>query len=271
MSTGARKPRAPGVKSALRVLDVLEVLAAARESLGISELSRRLGIPKSSASMLLQTLEGRGYVLDRGERRFTLHPSLASAQRSWVGGLRARLVHLAQPALARLAQSTGETALLALPSDARRIQYAAKAVSAKDLRVDVELDVPRAIHSTSAGLAILAHQPAEALEDYLAQGPLERMTRYTICDAGKLRRELEAVRRRGYAVLHQSHALDDSGVAAPVFDMGGAVVGALNVSGPTGRFTPVSARAAAKVVQEAAQLTGELAQRRVRENPQSVY
>jgi DNA-binding IclR family transcriptional regulator len=261
MSAIARTPKRPGVKSALRVLDVLEVLAAAPQSLGVSDISRRLGIPKSSASMLLLTLEGRGYVVDEGERRFALHPSLGGGPQSWVGGMRARLVHAAQPALARLAQSTGETSLLALPSDAHRIEYAAKAVSAKDLRVDVELDVPRAIHSTSAGLAILAHQPAEAFERYVGAGPLARLTRYTICDPVKLRRELDAIRRRGYAVLHQAYALDDSGVAAPVFDAHGAVVGALNVSAPTGRFTPVCERVAARVVEEAREVTSRLARR----------
>jgi DNA-binding IclR family transcriptional regulator len=261
MSAGEGTPRRRGVKSALRVLDLLELLAAAPESLGVSELSRRLGIPKSSASMLLLTLEGRGYVADQGERRFTLHPSFARGAQSWVGGLRARLVHLVRPTLARLAQSTGETALLALPCDARRIQYVAKAVSPKDLRVDVALDVARAVHSTSAGLAILAHQGAAACERYLAHGPLERMTPHTLCDPRKLRKELEAIRQRGYAMLHQSHALDDSGVAAPIFDAHGAVVAALNVSAPTARFTPVCEHSAGIVVQEARSITAQLARR----------
>jgi DNA-binding IclR family transcriptional regulator len=254
----ARAPKRPGVKSALRALDVLEILAAAPTGFGASEIARRLGIPKSSASMLLLTLEGRGYVTDQGDRRFALHSSLGGGSRSWVGGLRARLVHLAQPALDRLAETTGETSLLGVPSDARRIEYAAKAVSRKDLRVDVDLADPRPIHSTSAGLAILAHQPAKAIERYLGGPPLARMTRYTICDPDKLRRELVAIRKRGYCVLHQAHALDDSGVAAPIFDADGAVVGALNVSGPTARFRRAYVRVAAEVVREARGITRQL-------------
>jgi DNA-binding IclR family transcriptional regulator len=258
MSAGARAPRPAGVKSALRVLDVLETLAAAPAGLGVSEISRRLGIPKSSASMLLLTLEARGYVVDEGDRRFALHASLGGGSRSWVGGLRARLVHLAQPALERLTRATGETSFLGVPSGARNIEYASKVVSPKDLRVDVDLAAPRAIHSTSVGLAILAHQPAEAVERYLGEAPLARMTRYTICDPQKLRRELAAIRKRGYALLHQSHALDDSGVAAPIFAAGGEVVGALNVSAPTARLLRTYEKVAIRVVQEARRVSRQL-------------
>jgi DNA-binding IclR family transcriptional regulator len=259
MTAGARAPKRPGVKSALRVLDLLEALAAAPAALGVSEISRRLAIPKSSASMLLLTLEARGYVVDQGDRRFILHAALGRGSRSWVGGFRARLVRLAQPALQRLSRATGETALLGVPSGAHRIEYAAKVVSAEDVRVDVDLGLPRAIHSTSAGLAMLAHRPAEAVERYLEGATLERMTRYTICDPKRLRRELAAIRQSGYALLHESHTLHDSGVAAPVFAADGEVAGALNVSAPTARMRRTHRRVAAHVVREARRLTRELA------------
>jgi DNA-binding IclR family transcriptional regulator len=259
MRAPARAPRRPGVKSALRALDMLEILAAASSALGVSEIARRLAIPKSSTSMLLKTLEQRGYVADQGERRFALHPSVRGGQNSWVGGPRARLVHLVQPVLERLTRITGETSLLAMRSDARNIEYVAKAVSPQDLRVDVELLVPRPIHVTSAGLAMLAHESTDAFENYLAQGPLVRMTRFTLWHPDKLRREMASIRARGYAVRHQSFALGDSGVAAPIFGADGVVAAALNVSAPTKRFKPRQADIAGKVLQAARQLSKALA------------
>jgi IclR family pca regulon transcriptional regulator len=251
-------PPRTGVKSAARVLDVLEILAVAPAALGVSEIARRLAIPKSSASMLLLTLEGRGYVLDEGDRRFALHPSVRGGASAWVGGPRARLIRHAQAPLARLSRASGETSFLAVASDSRNIEYVAKSVSAKDLRVDVDLRVPRAIHVTSAGLAMLAHQPREMFDRYVTEGPLARMTRYTITDPDKLRRELAVIRTRGYALQHQAFALHDSGLAAAILGAEGEVLGALNVSAPTKRFAPIVHVVAAKVMREARRLAAEL-------------
>ncbi|MBI2529389.1 MAG: helix-turn-helix domain-containing protein [Candidatus Rokubacteria bacterium] len=55
----------------MRVLDLLEVLAASPEALSLSDLARRLAIPKSSASALLATLARRGYVTRNGGSRTT--------------------------------------------------------------------------------------------------------------------------------------------------------------------------------------------------------
>ena len=66
----------PLVKSASRVLDLIEILALTPRALGVTELSQRLGIPKSSTSMLLATLEARGYVMVDPARRFRLADEL---------------------------------------------------------------------------------------------------------------------------------------------------------------------------------------------------
>jgi len=55
------------------VLDILELLAVDPREIGVSELARRLRIPKSSTHMLLSTLEGRGYLVSDAARRFRLH------------------------------------------------------------------------------------------------------------------------------------------------------------------------------------------------------
>ena len=84
------------VKSAARVLDVLELFAASVGALGVSDVARKLGIPKSSTQGLLTTLASRGY-LGRQDSAYFLPAERRDG--GWVGGLRARLLGLAEPIL----------------------------------------------------------------------------------------------------------------------------------------------------------------------------
>jgi DNA-binding IclR family transcriptional regulator len=250
---------AGAVKSATRVLDLLEMLAAAPDEVGVSEVSRRLGIPKSSTHMLLATLEARGYVVGDEDRRFQLNPIFGNAGSSWVGGSRVMLMRLAKGPMEQLAQATRESSFLGVPRDESTAEYIAKVVTARELRCDGELHLPRLLHSTSVGLVILAFQPAERTERFLQKGRFERLTRNTLGDAKQIRAEIEIVRKRGYALVRDTNSPGASGIAAPIFDAGGAVVAALNVSAPTSRFEPVPSKVAADLLRATAAITRQLA------------
>lgn len=249
---------ASAVKSATRVLDVLEVLAVAAEPVGASELARRLGIPKSSTHMLLSTLEGRGYVVGDDTRRFRLNPMLASARRSWAGGARAALRHLAREPMQRLARATGESAFLGVPRDESSFQYVEKVVSGHEVRCDAELGQRRALHSSSVGLVLLAFNAPARVERYLTGHALERVTVRTVCDPARLRRELAAIRKQGYAITRDTNAVGASGIAAPIFDGSGRVLAGINISAPTSRFEAVVERAATELIGAARSITAEL-------------
>ncbi len=102
----------PTVKSAARLLDLLEMLTVARVPIGVSEIARQLDIPKSSAHMLLLTLEGRGYVVSDEQRRFALSAILGRRGREWVGGELGALLDIAKPVMNKLAHVTGESVFL---------------------------------------------------------------------------------------------------------------------------------------------------------------
>ena len=227
------------VKSAMRVLDVLELLARTPEPVGASELARRLGIPKSSTHMLLSTLEGRGYVVGDDIRRFRLHPVYRLQSRSWVGGALVALRALAPERMRVLSELTGESAFLGVIVDARSFAYVHKVVSTHELRCDADLGQPRVLHASSVGLVLLAMGPAADADRYLQSPSLERLTPRTIVDPRAVSRELATIRKRGYAVTRDTNAVGASGVAAPVYGPDGRLLAALNVSAPTSRFDPV--------------------------------
>jgi DNA-binding IclR family transcriptional regulator len=250
---------AGSVKSATRVLDLLEMLAAAPQQVGVSDIARRLGIPKSSTHMLLSTLEARGYVIGDEARRFHLNPIFTSEGRSWVGGSSVMLMRLARAPMEALAQATGESSFLGVARDESSVEYIAKVVSSHDLRCDAQLGQPRPMHSTSVGLVMLAFQAPEKTEKFLLRGKFERVTAHTPNDARQLRREIAQVKERGYAVVSDTNSPGASGVAAPIFDGNGIVIAALNLSAPTSRFDVVQKKAAQALLRAADGLTRSLA------------
>ena len=239
--------RTVSVKSAARILDMLELLAGLPQGIRVNELARQLAMPKSSASSLVATLEGRGYVVAAADGY-----RLAERYRgtSWVGGPTATLVHESRPVMERLAATTGESAFLGIPTPQLDIRYVAKAVSDNPLRYDVDLVALRPAYCTSIGHAILAFLPERTLDRYFETHELVAVTSRTVTDEPAIRKAIAQARSRGYATIENSNGLGTSGIAAPVFS-GERVVAALALIGPSARFDPVR-KATIPVVVDAA-------------------
>jgi DNA-binding IclR family transcriptional regulator len=139
------------------------------------------------------------------------------------------LAELAQPAMRRLASESGETVNLMV-----RTAGGAEAIAQVDGRhvLGVSNWIGREVpdHCSAAGKVFLAFGTST-----LPAGPLERLTPQTITDRPLLERDLEAVRRQGFATIADELELGLAAVAAPVRDADG-VVAALSVAGPTARL-----------------------------------
>jgi DNA-binding IclR family transcriptional regulator len=158
-----------------------------------------------------------------------------------------------------LARDCGESSFLGVASGPFHVEYIAKVVSTHELRCDADLGQPRPLNSTSVGLVLLAFQPEERSEQYLKAGRFEKVTADTIADATALRRELGTVRERGYSIVRDTNSPGAAGIACPIFDGGGQVIAALNVSAPTARFDPIVKQATQELMRAAEALSRELA------------
>ena len=225
----------PLVKSASRVLDLIEILALTPRALGVTGLSQRLGIPKSSTSMLLATLEARGYVMVDPARRFRLADELRGAD-SWIGGRYGMLLRVARPAMAELVEATGESSFLGVMTPDRRLQYVHKAISPNEIRFDADVVESRPLYCTTVGLVLPANQPDADIEAFLAEVPLIAHTPQTVTDPAARRTLLAETRRNGFAVTSDAHVQGASGAALPILGPDGRVLAGLNVSAPTWRF-----------------------------------
>lgn len=242
--------RTTEVKSAGRILDVLELLTGMPQGVRVNQLARTLAIPKSSASALLGTLALRGYVEPNGEGY-----RLAGGYRAggWVGGITGMLVRSGHPIMDKLVADTGESAYLGIATATFEIRYVAKVVSANPLRYDVELESLRPAHSTSIGQVLLASLPPDALDEYIRHHDLKRPEGRPPISERALRRVLAQARADGYVTIADSHVAGTSGAAAPVA-AGDRTVAGLAIIAPTPRFDAARNRIVPRVVAAAREL-----------------
>jgi DNA-binding IclR family transcriptional regulator len=238
------------VPSLERGLTALELLAESQEGLSISEMGRRMGCPRSSMHLILQTLERRGYVQRSPENgRFRLGVRLSSLSQSVPQNLDLR--RRARPFLLWLVQRTGLNAHLAvLERDEAIIADKVEAPGAAPLASWVGRRIEP--HCTGLGKALLAFQPPEVVDRLLRPGRLTRHNPRTIVSLRELHQQLAEIRVRGYAVDDQEDEFGTRCIGAPIFEAGGLVVAALGAAGTVAEIPDHRVPAVAALVREAA-------------------
>jgi len=215
------------VRSASRVLDLLELLAGAEDGLSLAEACERLGAPKSSTLMLLRTLAGRGYAV-RGEGdRYRLNDNFRSGGFGW-GGQAARLIAVAEPVLRELADAIGETAIVATLTDKGMVRLLAKAVTHENIRYDIDLGRELPAYCTAIGRVLLAQMPPEARASLLDRVDPMPITPHSLTDRAMIEARIDEAARSGISVVAEEYALGGTGVAVPIRLADGRVVGAVN-------------------------------------------
>lgn len=223
------------VKSADRVLDVLELLASTGRAMSHAELARRTGIPKGSLTPLLRNLTQREYVdvasegtlFLLGEAAYTL-PHRGAKSRE--------LIEASLPWLEHLVQITGESAGISVLRDdvAERV---AAAQSDKAVFYSLHIGVLQPLYASSAGKILLAWMAVAERERYLSRVHLEARTEKTIRSVTVLRRQLHSIREEGVAWSLGEFTAGIVGVAVPVVDVHGRAVAALGIALPAPRLS----------------------------------
>jgi IclR family acetate operon transcriptional repressor len=219
-----------------------------------AELAAAVGVPERDAEPLVAALERHGLVRRDGSG---IRPGPAALRFARSGVGRADLAEHARPSMRRLADESGETVNLMVPT-----ATGTEAIAQEDGRHLlgatnwIGRDVPD--HASAAGKVFLAHGVSRIAPR------LERLTPRTLVDRAALAEDLAAVRERGYATLVDELEPGLSVVAAPVFDAGG-VVAALAVSGPTARLPPHRLAVLGRVaIEQADAISERLGHRRAR-------
>jgi DNA-binding IclR family transcriptional regulator len=223
------------VRSVDRAASLLIALGESSGEAGVTELARRLGLHKSTASRLLATLERRGLVEqdeESGKYRLGLVVIRLAERAERTLDLRS----IAMPELERLARLTRETTGLgALDGD--QLMTVAQADGPNLIAVGDWTGRATPLHCVASGKVLLAALAEREVLRIVRKG-LPAYTERTVTQLEPLLAELARVRRRGFATALGEYELGLNAVAAPVHDARGAVIAAVDIWGPAFRLTP---------------------------------
>jgi DNA-binding IclR family transcriptional regulator len=245
MSNGERA----GIQSVARAVGVLQALADSEGELGVTELGRRLGVHKATASRLVATLAEhrlveRNPVTDKYRLGFGLIHLAGSA----MAGL--DLAREARPALEDLAERTQETVNLAV-LDGDAVLNVDQITSQRTVASRSWVGRRTPWHCTSNGKVLVAWLPEPDREILLA-APLEQRTERSITDPQRMRSQLAEITTRGYAQTVEELEQGLNAVAAPVRRADGQVAAAVSVAGPAFRMRPGELPRIARLAMDAA-------------------
>lgn len=242
----------PPTNSLERALGILEMLEHTPGGLRNAEISSRLRIPKSTCSYITARLEHRGYLSrDEASGRYKLGLTPVALAHGALREIGVRSI--AEPALYKLSIETGLSAGIGVLERGRilivdRVEgsgFVRDAVEVADslplrwrdpsrkYRIRADRDVGRELpaHSTALGKVLLAYLPRPQVLAFFKQHPLTRYTRKTIASKAALIRELESVRRQGYATADEEHHAGIRSIAAPIYGATGEVAAGVSLNG----------------------------------------
>jgi DNA-binding IclR family transcriptional regulator len=233
-----------------RALLILETLDNSRRGLNISELSRRLRLPKSSTHVIVLTLERLGYVQKRAG---TLHYSLGLKAYALGHSMtkNVSISELALPHMRALADQMHLSAQLAV-LDGEQCVCIQKVEAPGLIKIDTYIGRRMDLHCTAVGKVILAFGPGDVLERVLAKQVYIRHTRNTVTSPKLMQREVLRIRKSGYAVDDEEEEPGVRCVAVPIYHANGAFAAGLSITGTITQIPIPEIESMAAQVQSAA-------------------
>lgn len=224
------------VQSIERAFSILEIIAGHVGGIGVSKIASDAGLPKSTVSRLLATLEGIGAV-ERFPNSTDFRLGAKVISMTFQVPYPRHLTVLARPYLEQLAETTGEGLHLCVP-DGDKVRYVDQIKSRHTVQVVRDwTGIALPIHIISAGKLFLSGWDPAVLDEYLTR-PLEQFTEKTVTDPEALRQQLLEIHNQGVAWVVDEFEIGMSAVGAPIYDEMERIIAAVIVYGPSYRFPP---------------------------------
>jgi DNA-binding IclR family transcriptional regulator len=224
------------VANAMRLLIELGSVSQQADEIGVTELSRRLGLGVSTVHVLLSTLADFGFAESSSSGRYRL--GLTAFE---VGVSVPEYVRLCEPLipdLERLSASSEEAASIAVRRG-RDALIIARSESAHILRADIRIGTSMPLHASASGKCFLSWLAEEQVRDlYDNETLIARGTPKAVKHLRELQRELRQVRKQGHAANRDEFVDGVAAVAAPIRGRAGGVAAVLSLAGPSTRFDP---------------------------------
>jgi len=243
------------VRSVDRALDVIALIAGAIEPVSLASITRHLGLPRTTAFSIVKTLANRGMLTLVDGKGYQLGPMVNELVRAYRPPR--NLIERAHRWLEEISRKTQETAFLAIPVK-NEILFIDKVETSQAIRYSAQVGTRRPLYCTAHGKLALALRDDDEIERYLSTTELVRRTDKTFTDAVVLRKELEKIRRQGFAVSNGEFSVDAYSISAPVTaGSSGRLIAMISAVGPTMRMRPQRREMAEFLVSIAAKLSAE--------------
>src|SRR3984893_1994313 len=200
------------VQSLERGLSVIRAFDAEHAKLTLSEVATSTGLSRAAARRFLRTLVQLGYMRSDGGR-FELRPKILELGYAYLSSL--TLPEVALPHLEELVEEVRESSSVS-ELDGEDVVYIARVPTKRIMTMTISVGTRFPAYATSMGRVLLAAQPEDWLERYLAAVSLHGLAGRTITSPGGLRQELVTIRGRGWALVDQELEEGLRSLAAPI-------------------------------------------------------
>lgn len=216
------------INSVRKAIHIMNMFSAAEPRLTVTEISRRLNMPKSTVHSLLNTLLVDGFIEKVEGESYALGTAvIVLTQRVRVN---VELRDRAAPYLRQLADQCGESVYLTI-RDGDYVLYIYAIESSRRLIARTAVGDRAHLHCTGVGKAILAELPTNQVEAIVERVGLPSITKHTITTLAQLQTILAQTRERGYSFDNQENELGNFCIGAALYDGTGQVIGACSVAG----------------------------------------
>lgn len=209
-------------------LSIIESFDDEHPRLTASQAGQRCGLTRTAARRYLLTLTHLGYVATDG-KLFWLTPRVLRLGESYLES--ARLPRTVQPFLQRVTAGTQETAYVSV-LDGDDVVYIARNGTNRNMNTGYVLGARVQAQVTAPGALMLSHRSEQDIEHWLQTHELKAYSSQTITSKDRLRLEFERIRRQGWALSEQQLEMGFRGIAVPMYDRHGELVGALSITMP---------------------------------------
>ena len=238
------------VKSADRVLTLIELLTEHRDGLTFTELQEFTGWPRSSLYGLVRTMADRHHLeFDPHSQGYRIGVRIWEAGQAFNWSI--RIAEIAMPHMRDAMERLNETVQLAVLDGTDNI-YIAKVEASHSLKLDSFVGARLPAYATGIGKVLLAGLDESELDERLEGAELTQYTKTTITSMDHLREVLRDIRTQGFAIDNEEFTLGARCWAVPVFDVAGNVTAAVSTSIPTVRVSDGIEDAAVEILAEIA-------------------
>ena len=222
------------VQSLEKGLKVISAFDAQNSEMTLTEVAKKVDLTRANARRILLTLEYLGYMKTNDGKLFFPTAKILSLGYSYLSSLSFR--ELAQPFMQDLAKTVNESCSMSVIEN-KEIVYVARVHTKRIMTISLGIGTRLPIHATSMGKVLVAEMMETEKVELLNDLEYSELTPYTITNQTDFLKEIEGVKKKGWAVADQELELGVRSIACPVRDKNGNVIAALNISGHAGRVT----------------------------------